>query len=305
MRRNRFPLNLTRLVEDRAASTLVRLIYSRHVADLQLIFLIILVLFVVGGPILVRWHVNSGQLQTTDLISSPALVAALVGIGATALARLYQMGSSRLGVVDLFACEMSTICRVVAVTDTTSNLVQLYHNPPSQPQRFFSEEKYSPIFDLNARELQMLEARVVERVTEFYTYLKAARDYLRGLGQVEVPTADTPKWQASVRSTIYMMFLMLESARSSVDRLVEYEPEWAQYTTEILFSEIVAYGFLLRVFRQEAQEDPGHNAWVGRLDLRRRNYVHVITELGETTKKLKGPREEGYTAIGTSQRSLK
>jgi hypothetical protein len=36
-----------------------------------------------------------------------------------------------------------------------------------------------------------------------------------------------------MRNVIYMLFLMLESARKSVDRLIEYEPERAQNTITI------------------------------------------------------------------------
>jgi hypothetical protein len=50
---------------------------------------------------------------------------------------------------------------------------------------------------------------------------------------------------------------MFESARNSVDRLVEYEPERAQNTITILLSEPVAYSLLLEIFEKEERDHPG------------------------------------------------
>ena len=48
------------------------------------------------------------------------------------------------------------------------------------------------MFDANAKELEVLEAIIVERVTEFYTNLKTSRDYRRGLSYILAQ-----KWQKS------------------------------------------------------------------------------------------------------------
>ena len=40
------------------------------------------------------------------------------------------------------------------------------------------------MFESNTRDLQTLEARVVINITEFYTYMKAFRDYLRTLAEI-------------------------------------------------------------------------------------------------------------------------
>jgi hypothetical protein len=105
------------------------------------------------------------QLPNISVTLPVTIIAVFLG----ALAKLYQKGSARLGVVDLFSCEMTTICRVVLVTEATSGMIDLYINIPDQPASFDSNEDYSPVFDSNVKELEVLEARAVERVTEFYT----------------------------------------------------------------------------------------------------------------------------------------
>jgi hypothetical protein len=211
------------------------------------------------------------------------------------LARIYQMGSVRLGIVDLFSCEIITICRVVAVVDFAKSLVAMYDNPPPAARRFTSKENYSPIFNNNAKDLENLEARVVERVTEFYTYLKTMRDYLRGLGDIDVPIETPDAWRISVRNTTYMLFLMLESARKAVDQLVEYEPEKALYKAEILLSEIVAYEFLLRKYEESAKREPDHDSLFKRLDLRRGDYKRHVEEVAKWVDEKRGVQSERET----------
>jgi len=72
---------------------------------------------------------------------------------------------------------------------------------------------------------------------------------------------------------------MLESARKSVDRLIEYEPERAQNTITILLSELVVYSLLLKIFEADALDRPGYNARAERLRLRKDDYsalAHAI-----------------------------
>jgi hypothetical protein len=270
--------NLSSLYKDRGASTLSRLWKSPHVADLRLIILIIIIFSIstlIGllsyFPLylLVKHFFHLGFSLP---MPSATLIAAILTVTLGSLAKLYQMGSARLGVVDLFGCEISTICRVVVVTEATTRMINLYHSAPSDSIEFNSEEKYSPVFDDNVKELEILEARVVERVTEFYTYLKTVRDYRRALANIKAPKKAVEIWQASVKNIIYMMFLMLESARLSVDRLVEYLPEKVQYTTEILLSELTAYSFLLTHCRNES-------VLIGRLKLRMPGYEAAVQEI--------------------------
>ena len=46
------------------------------------------------------------------------------------LAWTYQAGSARLGVVDLFACEIATLCRVSAVVEMVQRYVDLFQRGP-------------------------------------------------------------------------------------------------------------------------------------------------------------------------------
>ena len=191
---------------------------------------------------------------------------------------IYQTGSARLGIVDLFACEITTLSRVAAIVEIAPHYVDMYQTPPPRPPAFMSQEHYTPVFDNNSKDLEVLEARVVQHVTEFYTYLKTLRDYLRLLSTIEKPQERPEEWRLMLRSAVYMLFLMLESAREAVRRLVEYEPEREQNIITILLSELVAYGLLLKEFEAEAEHRRGYNAKLERLRLRRRQYDEVVRE---------------------------
>jgi hypothetical protein len=105
------------------------------------------------------------------------------------------------------------------------------------------------------------------------------RDYLRKLADIEHPKKSVNDWQLAVRNTIYMLFLMLESARKAIDQMVEYDPERALYNAEILLSEIVVYKFLWEKFSKEALKNPDYDARFRRLDLRKNDYRPIIEEL--------------------------
>src|SRR5256885_510711 len=111
-----------------SAKTLDRLLYSSHVDDLRVVarvssyaaFLAIVYLLVVYNAFDVSrslaeyWGIGR-SLPTWEVPAKEALVpiggaifAALGGI----IAWCYKTGSSRLGMVDLFACEITTLCRI-------------------------------------------------------------------------------------------------------------------------------------------------------------------------------------------------
>jgi hypothetical protein len=282
------------LTREGGASTFIRLFKSRHVADLRILSGIVIFFLLVVAPIIIWLHANNKD----SLIGSPTLAAGIFAIALGAVARIYQMGSIRLGIVDLFSCEITTICRVIAVVDAAQAFVTLYHTPPLTAKKFTSEENYSPIFNSNARDLENLEARVVERVTEFYTYLKTMRDYLRSLADIEHPDKSIDAWQVSMRNIIYMLFLMLESARKALDQLVEYQPEQALYNAEILLSEIVVYGFLWDSYRKDALKHPEHDARFERLNLRRKDYQPIVKQLNKLAASHAGEADPEREAWG-------
>ena len=160
------------------SSTFRRLIFSHHVMDLQVIFLVALAV--------IAWVLTRHLPWTT---STDFIATILIACGAI-LGWSYQSGSKRLGIVDLFASEIISLCRVAAIMEVVPRLIQahgrltgqLAAETPGAPQqefkfgRFTSTENYFPVFEGNTTDLQALEADVVTNVTAFYTYMKAFRD---------------------------------------------------------------------------------------------------------------------------------
>jgi hypothetical protein len=287
---------LRQLRVGKEASTLVRLGRSRHVADLRLIFSVTLIIMVISAALAVafcfehqiisNWkdvHDRPNnwvlvRLALAAIADSGAFIGAVGAVGCGVLAWTYQSGSARLGVVDLFACEIATLCRVFAVADTVRRYVDLFeHGPrasaphpidgelPADTSRFTSQESYFPVFDASVKELQALEADSVKHVTAFYTYMKVMRDSLRRLAEIRPPEGsalgsalDTAPcdddWHRAICSVVYMQFLGLESARKAVQELVEYEPTQAEDVITILLSELLAYGFLRQQFRGDLRQ---------------------------------------------------
>ena len=218
----------------------------------------------------------------------------VLGVLGAVIAWAYQSGSTRLGVIDLFACEISTLCRVATVVDTARRYAGKFDRPPSEPadadsshspppHHFTSQENYFPVFESNTRDLQALEARVVVNITEFYTYMKAFRDYLRTLAEITPqPELDSSpsesllllhSWHEAVVNVVFMLFLSLESARHAIADLVEFQPEKAERTIVILISELEAYRFLRSQFTNE--QDVRYQ----RLNLRESNYQGLVPKL--------------------------
>jgi hypothetical protein len=274
-----------KLSEGDGVSTLERLFKSRHVADLKFIFLVSCVLTLVGSSFVVWWH---GWIDKSGVIGPAALISAIVGTGCYIIAWTYQTGSARLGIVDLFSCEIGTICKVTTVTETALHYARMYENPPCQTIiPFSSQEQYSPIFESNSNELKVLEARVVEHVTEFYTYFKAMRDYLRLVHEIDKPQQEIERWRTLLRNGIYTLFLMLESARKSICVLVECEAQQAESTIVILISELVAYGLLLKYYEGQTSELSRYDARLERLRLRKKEYHVIVCAIYRRTSSLK------------------
>jgi hypothetical protein len=299
------------------AETVDRLFSSQHVKDLQLIIAaalgaVLLVLFI--GSVLsfedavYRESSNFPQRKSDWIFVGVAFAAIgnflkvfapVLAVFGAVLAWAYQVGSARLGVVDLFACEISTLCRVAVVVETVHRYIDKFNKGPraqpagaGEPQepvrQFTSQEDYFPVFESSARDLQTLEARVVINITAFYTYMKAVRDMVRALAQIsplpgesESPSNEPPgagSWHEAVRNVIYMLFLAMESARHAITDLVEFEPEKAERTIVILISELEAYRFLCGQFTDE--QDIFHR----RLMLRKSEYRDVAQELCRSVK---------------------
>jgi hypothetical protein len=305
-------LTLRRLREGGSAATINRIATSRHVADLQLIIAATLIAFAalsVGAICFEYWHTVSdnwaeikshsggwvwARLFGDAMAGSLPLIGAAAALGGGIIGWAYQTASQRLGIVDLFACEISTLCRVCIVVDLTRRYVRAFNTDlgmaePADPEliarvrkafgHFEASESYTPVFDQSARDLQALDVKVVTNVTAFYTYIKAMRDGLRALASTEVPGAVADRhdaWHEALTGVLYMQFLAFESARKAVRDLVEFEPNEVENTITILMSELCAYQFLLGQFPSGENGADGEDFRHARLRLRRDSYRAAV-----------------------------
>jgi hypothetical protein len=283
-----------------AASTLFRFFRSVHVRDLKLITALTLALLAIFLGLVILFGIIDAKTATldgkahidpwVDFFKFVATFAgSAIGVSGLVVGWTYQTAAARLGVVDLFACEISTLCRVGTVVDVGTMYVAQYDGttnvqdvPKSEPQQepvraqppaadnFVSKEDYFPILQTNAEDLQRLEALVVNDITEFYTYMKACRDYLRLL--------DTKQGEArreTLVGAIYMLFLGYESGRHAVKGLIEYQPTRAEDMIGILLTELKCYALLMQHFWKEK------DFRYARLELRLDEYRDEVPDLYE------------------------
>jgi hypothetical protein len=308
-----------------ASSTISRFFRSRHVADLRLIsqvaFCIILLLIglmlaIVFFPTyLIPTNLNPGDSKSTDLKLNDKLewvkfyvayFGAPITFAATAIAWAYLSASKRLGIVDLFACEMSTLCRVGTIVDVASRYVDTYgqtangaaaHSGKREkpPTNFVSQENYFPVFETNSRDLQALEAQVVIDITAFYTYMKATRDTQRRLSAAIAATSNGSSLKerhAILATIIKMLFLGYESGRKAVETLIEYEPTKTDITIMILITELKCYSFLLK------HDEECTKGLYARIKLRESEYSRLMKEIPQQVEAgLKQVEKNGRTSI--------
>lgn len=254
-------------------STFVRLLTSRHVKDLQLISECAIAFWLI---ILYHNRADLSELFKAGKVVDHSLLAAATAVIALILNWVYQTGSKRLGVVDLFACEISAICRTsmvvdfaqLSVTQAKEEAQQLsYHTTPSfvsgeflpdgrhingRQLKFTSEEHYTPVYDQTLSDLQPLSVTVVTYVTEFYTYRKAMMDYLRSLYADDQLSIER---NARRKMMLYMQFLMYESGRGAIRELIEFEPNREESLINILCSELTLFEYLRAQFKSDPRGD--------------------------------------------------
>src|ERR1700757_2487039 len=149
------------LTEKEAASTLFRFFRSEHVVDLRLIVVTILWLF--GFYIfivLIGWFFEHFNAELVIKLIGPA-----VGIAGLIISWAYKAASRRLGIIDLFGCEIGTLCRVGTIFDVGTRYVQVYKGQTGaiddgaekrdSSDKYTSQEDYFPIFDNNSSDLQL------------------------------------------------------------------------------------------------------------------------------------------------------
>jgi hypothetical protein len=309
------------LSAEESASTLFRFFRSKHVRDLKLIVgLAVLSLFILF-LLVVTMGTLDASVPLFPLRDEPCrekfvrffefatkYFGPAVAVGGLVIGWAYRSASARLGVIDLFACEISTLCRVGTVLDVGARYVQQAEHPRSDIQEeiekritnsedFVSREDYFPILETNAKDLQLLEALVVRYITEFYTYMKATRDSLRLLATLRPPKEDrdgaiSPShpptaWGAAFEDVIYMLFLGYESGRKAVEDLIEYQPSRAENRMVILLTELKCYCFL----RKRFQGQEVHNA---RLQLREKAYMNEVPELVHSVFAFYGENDKAW-----------
>jgi hypothetical protein len=316
---------LRQLRLGKESSTFERLGRSRHVADLRLIFSVTVILMIIGAiaalafcfeyQVVSNWkdlHDSHGAWPWVSqgfaaIVASGPFIGGICILGGGVLTWTYQTGSARLGVVDLFACEIATLCRVAAVVDMVQRYITLFEKgpqvgqphaidgeSPSDTSRFTSQESYFPVFDSSVKDLQALEADVVKHVTAFYTYMKVMRDTLRKLADIKPPEAGgrpDDDWHRAICSVIYMQFLGLESARKAIKDLVEFEPTQAEDMITVALSELLAYGFLREQFRGDLRQR--------RLEARDESYRREIPALNRLVMTGQGPQWETAKDLST------
>jgi hypothetical protein len=300
-----------KLSAEESASTLFRFFRSEHVVDLKLIvtvttFLASLHFLVALGFAFARpaYHIDQllispHRLHRLSIVLSHGLralgtyFAPLVPVYGGILAWSYLGAAKRLGVVDLFGCEISTICRVGTIFGMATRFVEKFEKAkqqaegaerqhavhigekhaaekgPHNSETFVSQEDYFPVFSGNSSSLQALEALVVANITEFYTYMKASRDLLRKLAET-----DSLEMPDAFANLIYIIFLGYESGRKSIAQLIEFEPTRAEDSVVVLLTELVCYKFLRKHFAE--MPDDVRNK---RLALREKDYKEEIPRL--------------------------
>ncbi len=296
-----------------SAETFDRLVHSQHVKDLRWIAQIAvyaaLTAILLIAALAYKFRIAAqADAKLFEILVPFQISAVLAGLGAV-IGWCYQTGSARLGTVDLFACEITTLCRIWTVNEVVEHCISAYkfeqHGTPTiDPDkieaaiarfgRFDSMEAYTPVFDLNAKELRNLDVKVLTNVTAFYSYWKATRDAYRRLASVSAAwkahEETLESWHSAMRNVVYMQFLACESARKAVRDLIEFQPSSVENMITILLSELSAYRFLKRAF------DEG-DVRRERLELRLSRYRTVVQEIydralrghGDITKMKKSP----------------
>lgn len=286
--------------DEYSGETIDRLLYSKHVEDLRLIAFICtlaasfvgLVLIVLVAGILVYDLLKHAAHWEFYKVVMPLGIAVFVGLSGV-IAWCYKTGSARLGMLDLFACEITTLCRICVINDLTNSCITAYklhvgqcpetkgHTIEATHERFrlfASSEAYTPIFDSNAKELQSLDVKVVKNVTAFYTYWRSMHDAFRRLADIDrdkknfVAEPETSPWPQTMRNVIYMHFLACESGRRAIRDLVEFQPNNAENTLTTLLCELPSWRFLVDNFDANDARDVRYK----RLALRRRQYETTI-----------------------------
>ena len=251
--------------------TFERLCTSRHIDDLQAIASVAIFTIAICFVLLamMSWNLAAWKDQMIFL-------GGIIATATAALSWTYQSGSRRLGAVDLFASEISAICRVCLIVDFAKISVASLEaprgaEPANAPAdayfgRYTSQEHYTPAYDTSIADLQALDFEVVTSVTRFYTYRMTMLDLMRKAAE-----PGQTQQAALLRQMIFMQYLMYESARHAIVQLIEFEPHQSEAVVNVLCSELVLYGFLQPSYEDSFQGE--------RLNLRIGEYDAIVARM--------------------------
>jgi len=167
-----------------------------------------------------------------------ALQAGLLTVAGGIISWTYQAANTRFGVVDIFAAEIATLCRVAAVNEFMVHYVELYDRKRQFPV-VNAPRDYLAVFNNNAKDLEVLDGDVARFVTQFYVHMKALQDTVaRG--------ADPQENAVAALNVMYSAFLAFESARQALAVLMDNRVERQEYVLTALVSELPAYLLLYR-----------------------------------------------------------
>ena len=115
-----------------SAETFDRLLHSVHVEDLRWIATLttcgagfaIVVIIVISCYVYPSAQ-QSGGSKVYELLVPFQISAVLAGLGGI-IAWCYQTGSARLGIVDLVACEITTLCRICTINRTVDSCIEAF-----------------------------------------------------------------------------------------------------------------------------------------------------------------------------------
>lgn len=257
-----------RKLAEGPVSNNLQLCVSQHLGDYQWLAVGAVALMVGGFGLLFAALFG---LQSPQATIGLGLITAAI----TTFNWVYQAANRRLGVVDLFATEIVSLCKVCLVTDFAKKSIAFAQiardGRKPTAHAVDTKEQYTPIYEKSAPDLQVLDSTVVTAVTQFYTFRSTMADCLRSATAADDVVAAVAQYD----QMIYMQFLMYECARLATEQLIEFEPDKAEHHVTILCSELPLFSFLICRYRDDASA----NFLYRRLCLRVKDYVKDTADL--------------------------
>lgn len=164
------------------------------------------------------------------------LGAAGFGVLAELVRRIYDTAVKRLAVTDLFTSEMFSILRTFVAGNIIGKLTLLYDMADKEAHaaagmkaetrsaaalaRPAGSENYFSIFETSSSDLGLLDPAVINDITAFYTFLKAARDATGALKSWTDEPYTAAMKKEDIVNIVYLCFLMTLQGRLALGRLI-------------------------------------------------------------------------------------